>query len=225
MRDLAELLRLWNVEHAPEVPNWSAGFVTKDSWRVGSPGHSRPYPTASVRTGLSAGLAKGTEGEADLFRRVSVLAVAALLAATILPATVAAAGQGKALHGGSPTAPVTVQCGFFFDGSDWRFDVAAFINPALVDQMLTNGYPFGFAWQKSSAKASAPAFFLGDMDTSDLGTSNIISGEFFNVLDPAAIPAFTYVQVDVGYFDVAQNVDLILASGTIKCSKGPLFNH
>lgn len=141
----------------------------------------------------------------------------------MLPASVAAKGLGNVLHGGSPTAQVTVQCAIEWDGYDFRCDVTATVDPDVVLQVMTGGYPFALAWQKTSAKASAPSVVLEHLNPDGLEYSNFVYGNDMWGYGPP----FGYVQVQVGYwyydYSLEHEVLVVLASGTAKCQRGSLL--
>ena len=156
-------------------------------------------------------------------RKVGLLLLAGLLSAAMLPATVAAKGQGNLFHGGNPTAPVNVTCAIEQVGdSEFYYDVVATIDPDVVLEMFSGDYPFALAWQKTSAKASALSLILGELSTDELSWSNFVWGEGMY----GEGPPFGYVQVQVGYayydYDLGEYVYVILASGTAKCGRGSL---
>jgi hypothetical protein len=154
-----------------------------------------------------------------MVRRLGVLLAAALLTAAMLPASVAAVGQGSILHGGKPAAPVTVQCAIYYDGYDYWYDVFATIDPELVTEAVTNGEAVALAYQKTSAKASALAFFLDELYTGALPYINFVYAE--DILGEGW--PFVYVQVVFGYVEYFDGENfVVLASGTAKCQKGSL---
>ena len=144
-------------------------------------------------------------------RLVSVL-MAAFLAAALLPATVAAAGPGAFLHGGKPTADVTVQCAL----NGYDYDVLATINPDLVVEAVTNGIPEALAWETTSNKASAFSIFLDELYTGALLDTNIVFGQD---LWGEGYP-FTWVRVQFGYWNVNLEQFIVLGSGVGKCKPG-----
>jgi hypothetical protein len=128
--------------------------------------------------------------------------------------SVAAAGPGQFLHGGKPTADVTVQCAL----TGYDYDVIATINPDLVVEALTSGDVFAIAWQKTSAKLSALSVILDFLDTSFVGEANVVVGEDLSGIGSP----FTYVLVQFGYMDLYTNEFVVLGSGTGKCKPGDL---
>lgn len=149
-----------------------------------------------------------------MVRRLSLAVLAVLLSAVILPSTVAASGPGQFLHGGKPTADVTVQCAL----NGYDYDVIATINPDLVIEALANGYPTAFAWEKTSAKTSALSLFLDELYTGALPDVNAVFGEdLWGEGSP-----FTYVLVQFGYWDPQTDSFVLLGSGTGRCKPGDL---
>jgi hypothetical protein len=147
-------------------------------------------------------------------RRLVLFILAVVLSAAILPMSVAAAGPGQFLHGGKPTADVTVQCAL----TGYDYDVIATINPDLVVEAVTSGEVFALAWQKTSAKASALSVFLDLLDTSFVGLANVVVGEDLSGIGSP----FTYVLVQFGYIDPITDAFVVLGSGTGKCKPGDL---
>lgn len=161
-----------------------------------------------------------TEGKDQMIRKLGVFVASALLAAAVLPATVAA-GNGNTNHGGGSNAPITVRCAMELEDpndpySAYLYDVVAYLDPDVVTEMHGNGDPIATAWWKASAKTTAYAGWLGELTI--FTYQNYVEGRDLRGY------GWPYVQVQVGYeyydYDRQDMVTVILASDTARCVKG-----